>query len=685
MTYTVLRASSASRLPVPPGVQCSPSCSLKFDKSHLLISLSPLLSSLFTIYSMPKRSRAPIACDRCRAMKVKCTGEVPCARCKKFNISCSFAADEPAAPTKKIAPSAGISEEKGTSLGDYFYQSSQWETYGRTQAVLLLELCSTSAKDHFEGQSAPFKAPRIQGYGWNMSGVHYLQREEFSRPPDYDFAGSYEHLVEYFFKEINPLFNVLSQDFHQLFLTSFDRLLLPEGHTLTQKNIAHLHSSLLYLVLAVSLRFTEFQKPDGPHLEALQLENECFSYAHQVILAISFEFFSLETIQGWLLVVLYLRIAHSKRSLLNALDRANCMARNMGLHTVRATMSKEPAVRAKARMIFWSLYSMDQIFSIQIGRSPFWRNNEITLPLLDPTEVSKFDLEPENAYYAIHRLAVLANQVQVVRSGVLEEITVSLVGKSMEELHAWLHEGGYMTISNSGGLLPIIKAQVVLYFNDILFCFHSPVLFNYVGKSHHWDGNSLEKMLAGMEEVVGIFDKLQTSDLLVRPCNNNLAMLFSVGSFSLAFVNGGNQTARATRLFQSALNHLRFLGSLKVPEATEIPLFPMAKECVWALSQGINCLKARFEKELAVFLSFEVEKHSDDVNRRHFGNIGEYVKPNGESSDEEKDNSSINGAASTNGQERVRDIFLNITGATWMTEEIGMFFDDIFTDSLDII
>lgn len=637
---------------------------------------------------MTKRTRAPIACDRCRAMKVKCTGEAPCGRCKKFNISCSFAADEPAAttaPPKRMAPSRGVSEEKGTSINEHFYYNSQWRMYGRSQAVLLLELCNTSAKDHFQGQSAPFKAPRLQYYGWNMSGVHYLEREKFSKPPGYDFSGTHQHLVEYFFKEINPLFNVLSQDFHELLITGFDRLLLPEGLTLTQKNIAYLHSSLLYLVLAISLRFTGFQNPDGPQLEALRLETKCFSYAHQVLQVISFEFFSLETLQGWLLVVLYLRITYSQRSLLNALDRANCMARNMGLHTVRAIMSKEPAVRTKARMIFWSLYSMDQLFSVQIGRHPFWRNEEITLPFLDPSEVSKFDLQPENAYYAIHRLAFVASQVHVVRSSALEEITPSLVGKGIDELHAWLQENGYMNISDSGNLLPIIKAQVILHFHDILFCFHSPVLFNYVGKPHHWDGYSLDKILSGMEEVVGTFDRLQANNLLVRPWYNNLAMLFCVGSFALAIVNGGNQTARATRLFRSALVHLRFLGSLNVPQAADIALFPMAKECVWALSQGIDCLKARFEKELAVFLSFEVEKHSDDVNRHHFGNIGEYVKPNGESSDEEKDNSSLNGAASTNGQERVRDIFLNITGATWMTEEIGMFFDDIFTDSLDII
>ena len=625
-------------------------------------------------------------------MKVKCTGEIPCARCKKFNIKCSFAADEPNStmtPPKRIATSRRatiVPEEKDTSLNEYFYHNSQWRMYGRSQAVLLLELCNTSAKEHFEGQTVPFKAPRIQCYGWNMSGVHYLQREEFPKPPDHDFSDTHEHLVEYFFKEINPLFNVLSQDYQTFFISSFDRFLLPKGHTATQTNIANLHSSLLYLVLAISLRFTEFQKSDGPQLEALRLETECFSYAHQVLQVISFEFFSLEALQGWLLVVLYLRITYSQRSLLNALDRANCMARNMELHTVRATMSKEPAVRTKARMIFWSLYSLDQIFSIQIGRPSFWRNDDITLPFLDQSEVSKFDLQPENAYYAIHKLAILANQVQKVRSSAPEEISIFLVGKSIEELHAWLQESGYVNLN--GSFLPI-KAQVLLHFHDILFCFHSPVLFNYVGKSHYWDGYSVDRILAGMEEVVDIFDKLQINNLLVKPWYNNLSMLFCAGSFALAIVNGGNQTVRATKIFRSALDLLRFLGSLRVPQAPEIVLFPMANECVWALSQGINCLKARFEKELNVFLSFDVEKHSDDINRHRFGNIGEYVKPretlNGEFSDDKKDIANGN-SAPTSSQERVQDMFLSITGASWMNEEIGMFFDDIFSgDNLDII
>lgn len=636
-------------------------------------------------------------------MKVKCTGEVPCARCKKFSIACSFAADEPTSTMtlpKRMATSKGatlVPEEKGNSLNEYFYHNSQWRMYGRSQAVLLLELCNTSAKEHFEGQNVPFKAPRIQCYGWNMSGVHYLQREEFPKPPDHDFTDTHEHLVKYFFKEINPLFNVLSQDYQTFFTTNINHFLLPDGHTASQKNIENLHSSLLYLVLAISLRFTEFLKPDGPQLEALNLETECFSYAHRVLQLISFEFFSLEALQGWLLVVLYLRITYSQRSLLNALDRANCMARNMELHTVRATISKEPAVRTKARMIFWSLYSLDQIFSIQIGRPPFWRNDDITLPFIDQSEVSKFDLQPENAYYAIHKLAILANQVQKVRSSSLEEISIFLVGKSIEELHVWLQESGYMNLfdSTSECLLPIIKAQVLLHFHDILFCFHSPVLFNYVGKSHYWDGYSVDKILAGMEEVVDTFDKLQINNLLVRPWYNNLAMLFCAGSFALAIVNGGNQTVRATKIFRSALDLLRFLGSLRVSQATEIVLFPMANECVWALSQGINCLKARFEKELNVFLSFDVEKHSDDINRHRFGNIGEYVKPSRETSsvdgdfnvEDRESNVIANGNSTvTYSQERVKDVFLNITGASWMNEEIGMFFDDIFSvDNLNVI
>ena len=637
---------------------------------------------------MAKRSRAPIACDRCRSMKVKCTGEIPCARCKKFNIACSFAADEPnstMALPKRLATSKQdtiVPEEKNTSLNEYFYHNSQWRMYGRCQAVLLPELCNTSAKEHFEGQTVPFKAPRIQCYGWNMSGVHYLQREEFPKPPDHDFTDTHEHLVKYFFEEINPLFNVLSHDYQTLFISSFDRFLLPKGHTATQKNIANLHSSLLYLVLAISLRFTEFQKSDGPQLEALRLETECFSYAHQVLQMISFEYFALEALQNWVLLGLYLRVTYSPRSLLHALDRANCMARNMELHTVRATRTKEPPVRTKARMVFWSLYSMDQIFSIQIGRPPFWRNDDITLPFLDQTEVSKFDLQPGNAYYAIHKLAILANQVQTVRSSSLEEISIFLVGKSIEELHTWLQE-------SLSGLLPIIKAQVLLHFHDILFCFHSPVLFNYVGKSYYWDGYSVDRILAGMEEVVDIFVKLQVNNLLVRPWYHNLAMLFCAGSFALAIVNGGNQTVRATKIFRSSLDLLRFLGSLRVSQAPEIVRFPMANECVWALSQGINCLKARFEKELNVFLSIDVEKHSDDVNSHRFGNIGEYLQPretsNGEVSDDKKDIDNGN-SAPISSQERVQDMFLNITGASWMNEEIGMFFDDIFSaDNLDII
>lgn len=588
-----------------------------------------------------KRERAIVACHRCRTLKVKCSGEDPCARCKRFKISCSFPGIETTnsnLKSRRIAPvkaSLSSTSESDTATkiltndthdpteNDYVYAHQQWRTNGRSQTVILRDLCLSSTSDLSD--KPHYKVPRFQYYGWNLSGIHYRQKEKLPQPPKFDFSHCYKHLLRYFFTEINPFFNLLGSDFLEYFSNNFQSFMkAATDDSSKQLNNVLLHSATLHLVLALSIRFTEFLSSEGPRKEMLEVQEQCAAYSYHVLHELSFEYFSLEVLQGWLIVVLYLRITHTQRSLLTALDRANCMARNMGLHTNRAIMTKTTPIKAKAQQTFWSIYAMDQLFSLQLGRQPFWRNDDITIPFPDQDILSEFNLPDGSVFFAIHQLALVAHDVLTVRWRRVPRTQVSEAGKKIQTMHNWLVDNEYMTDSSTIDILLGVRSQVRLHFHDIVFYHHSPVLFNYVGKPYHHDGVHVEDLFASMEDVIHVIKLLQQEGLLKVPWYNPLTLLFSIGTFSLAMVNGGYLVTKARQMFAWAIGLLGLFGSYRARDDSNEVQFPMAKECVWALKQGLKCMMARFQHEMSVFLGMEIEELNDSVNNHKIGLLGEY-------------------------------------------------------------
>lgn len=149
----------------------------------------------------------------------------------------------------------------------------------------------------------------------------------FPDMPDFDEKDK-ANLVDHFFAEINPLFALLHESVFREQLRLFLQL---NSQPLPKTNRAALFLTILALVYALSIRFTEFMKVKGPNMENLTTEDRLFKYAFRMLLIFSVEWESFEIVQGWQLATLCLRISHKQSSFSNTLSQAINMVKLMGL------------------------------------------------------------------------------------------------------------------------------------------------------------------------------------------------------------------------------------------------------------------------------------------------------------------------------------------------------------------
>ncbi|KAF7580711.1 Fungal specific transcription factor domain family protein [Clavispora lusitaniae] len=646
-----------------------------------------------------KRQRVSTACNRCRKSKIKCSGDFPCSKCEKMGVKCSFAEmpSEPSvlasyvpAPIGKPKEVKGSPQSTGEHIGDKNYDLIscviQWRVYARSQLLLLRELCKSNL-DQIPAEKNPgLKVPRIHNYGWNMSGIQYLERRRLPERPSFNFSTSFAELMDYFFAEVNPLFEIVSKEIQEFFQTKFHSFMRASAHpSLKTKSDVHLHSATLYLIFAIAIRFTEFTRPQGPRKSRLELETECFSYAYEVIETISTEYFSLELIQGWLLVSLYLRITYNQRSLMRALDSANCMARTMGLHQNRVMKTKADSTKRKAMHLFWTVYTFDQVFSIQLGRPSFWRNEEITVPFPNEKEVFWTMNKPPTLPFAMFKIGLIAHDAQRTKWDEVEDIHILSTAERLESTYQWLKANGMIT----DGSLSLAENQIALHFYDVAFAFHSPILFNFVGKKYISRGMSIDALLKYMGEMLFLAEKNVKCGKDKAPWYNTLSLLFSVGTFSLILVNGGSANPKPRQMYIAAINMLKGIGSYENEEGSS--LYPMANECVWALSQGVQSMKIRFEQEIDLMSSVDLGDHRGYSNEHNFGLMGRFREysqdelPKLEEYDTNGDSQGANlnemGNLAETGDLDVDDMLRQLTSGTWLDSLGG----DLFEENMNLV
>lgn len=633
------------------------------------------------------KGRSSIACNRCRKLKVKCTGGDPCGGCRKKNLSCTYsssrinnynpksferlladrkttrapeineyqdtqtsseARNDESVPNKRLKAKKSFARPFGIvpSYGQSWLDTSYTHGWARYQNLLLLSLCENNRRELSEECLSKIGTPRPQFYGWNMSGVHYLKRKKFPRKPDADFSEKHQALIEFFFKEINPLVGLLNSLFLDYVWSGsvFSEVVSSSstsesdsdhdskprtdtGESLasdirpgmkpaeSRRNIGskveaakneerisdkkHFVYALLYLVYAISIRFMEFDRSEGPRREMLVLEELCFRFSYEVIDILSFERLSLELIQAWTLIAFYLRTTQRRVSLLAALDRANCMAANVGLHLGSMNdLFKDKRKNNNAKHIFWSLYTFDRLFSLQIGRSSFWTNNEITLAF--PESYNEFATDRCSLIlsFAMLKLAILVDDVEKVSNTLVSDAEEAEVRRKVDDLGLWLAENGLCKellydSARDPNVLPLLALQVLLQFSDIKLCLHGPMLFNYVRKRVSNFGLEFQSIISCSREIVEYTELLKSKDLLKQPWYMTLLSLFTAGTCTLCIISSGIFMSEAIQLFSriiSLISSLCSSGSLK-PER-----FKMAGECLTALLRGHEIILLRLKQ-----------------------------------------------------------------------------------------
>ena len=577
------------------------------------------------------KTKTKVACTRCRRSKVKCSGGCPCDKCAKYNLECKYPKTEvkermTLSPGKlnnsdnilSIAQEGSnanetnnmpfrLKDDKDSPRFQKYTLSknistSYWRYTHRFQNVLYLNFYKYNLNKLPQEMQKHVREPRIQFYGWNMSGLQYVELSVMPKKPEFDFVKIHESLVKYYLDKINPLLGIMN--------INFLLYLLLRDHSIMETNLevpVKLHKedtlllAMLHLIYSISIRFIEFEKVDGPDKHMLKVEKSSFEFAYHLLRSLSFDIVSLELIRAWLLVTFYLRVCHTQRSCMAALDQANCMARSMGLHLSEMSELQEKKLgKIDAKKVFWCLYTFDQLYSIQIGREAFWsRKENITVDIPTRDDTSKSDECFPLPFYGMLKLSLLAKDISEMHVDGLIFENKTIVIQKLDKMYQWLFSNGFF---DNGDPLNAIgnknesffREQVLLQFYDISFCFYGPFLQSYVTKDFSSAFVEVEGIIQCWNGVLHIFKAFKKDLILKRPWPLNIMLIFCVGITSLVMVNKELSAARATESYKQAIELLSFLANESVPSNQ----FPMAIEALLALNQCSKLVQMKINEDL---------------------------------------------------------------------------------------
>ncbi|SCW04515.1 LAFE_0H15236g1_1 [Lachancea fermentati] len=644
-----------------------------------------------------QRVRVRKACQTCKRRKVKCNGVQPCSNCVKHGIPCTYQfreltpGDAPAARTGSTsaspellvaaaaaaAPPPPLAVARGpsgaASIGPpaaHAYAAraahavpSPWQTFSsdkyrfhrRYQNVLpshlgrglLAALPPTAAERH------ALKVPRVQCYGWNMSGGHYLGQQRRGPPAaqwEWQFdsplqRGIAEKLVRAYFEHINGVFSILHekvfwQQYHNGFLEN-------------QRNASDLFAALLYLVLATALRFAQGagekpgDKPGDKHGDtgagapvsplvawhedevtwlapqlARGLEERLFETAHAAVSRLSFEWESFELIQAWLLIAAYLRTCHRQTSCWQALGRAVRMCNGMALYLNRFPAEHAPYDETRARSCFWSCFMLDKVISFQMGRTP-----ELPLPapqMVPPAGASAGETWFCSTSVAMCRLSLIIESCQR-RNG--EELGIEETCGVRAELRRWA-EAVALDGAAAAAHPSLALRQVFLTYLDVRLTLEIRGLHQLLRSGDPagvhcddvralWplDAPALVELSAqAVQALRSIVDEGQ----FFVPWWLNLSLLFTASITCVALIDSGLQLARTRPLLKQCFDIWHYIEQAH-------PQNPpgMAAECIWCLKMLSHMSSLRLQLALDDLTTVVGVDHGDDsLNKNRFRQFG---------------------------------------------------------------
>lgn len=611
------------------------------------------------------KKKKKIACTRCRRKKIKCSGEIPCDKCAKYNLECKYLTNENSSNDsagilqsgqyssdglasmqhKEARPNtdtnnmslrfrngAGDARSQKYTVSKNMICKPYWRITHRFQNILYLNLYNSNLNRLLRDIKMKVRKPRVQYYGWNMSGLQYVGLTVMPERPKFDFSTVHELLLKYYFDEINPVLGIMNAHFLDYFLLKdHENIKINMNDPVKLGKEDALLLAILHLIYSISIRFMEFEKMAGLDVNMLKIEESSFEFAYHLISTLSFEIVSLELIRAWLLATFYLRVSHTQRSCMAALDQANCMARSMGLHLSEMSdiQEKEPG-KTEVKKVFWCLYTFDQLYSIQIGREAFWSRKEIItikMPTLDVS--SKSDEAFPLPFFGMLKLALLAKDVSGMYNNELIMESMPTLIQKIDNMHLWLSSYCFFdkndaSLGAESNNLPFFKEQVLLQFYDIIFCFYGPIIQSYVTRDFSNVFVSPEGIIHCWKGVLEVLKSFKSKLVLKRPWPLNLMLMFCIGITSLVMINEEAFTEHATGSYKEAIKLLSFLANESVPSNQ----FPMAKEALLALNQCSKVIQIRTSETLESMKSINIGLGDEILKKK----IPDRLKENDEAS-----------------------------------------------------
>lgn len=487
--------------------------------------------------------------------------------------------------------------------GNYKYQKMKMR-YSRRYANYLPYRLGTTLIDGMPDQlKSQVDVPRVQCYGWNMSGVHYLKPRHIPAPVILVREKLARHLLTYFFENINPLFSILHRP---MFMEQFDAYLLTPD-----KKECRLFMAMFHAACAIAIRFCE--TCDNEQFEE-GLEEKLFDDAYDTLQAFTFEWESLEIVQGYLLLTLYLRACHRQPSAWGTLGTAIRMASGMGLmHRIQVNTFTSDYDILKHERVFWACFVMDRTFCMESGRHFSFREDEISVAIPHYFIDDGWQTPISNAL-----LRLCLSLGDLVYDSDLALNTDDL--KNIKSrLMAWNDSMKEFKLDGDTDLgrfkLPAaLLAHFRLCYYNNLFFIHMRMVFGLVGIQ--WEAPQMDPRLyiSCVQGVVAITSELSELGQLKTPWWLALSTLYHAGVVALLLVY--NQI--------SALEMGKALTKI-IALMTEISndgRFIMAKECVWSLKTLNHMMYLKISQARDLLDSAGMDHGPATINKGNFSSMG---------------------------------------------------------------
>ncbi|SCU91996.1 LAFA_0F07250g1_1 [Lachancea sp. 'fantastica'] len=602
-------------------------------------------------------NRTHRACSNCKRRKVKCDGSNPCQNCTKHTMHCSYQQKTLRSISKlaSLPPLQNHIPPSSSSSSSSSSHSSPWQRFSphkyrfhrRHQNLLPyylgIALMKSLPKSVIEKHS--LRPPRLQYYGWNMSGGHYLAQRQISNSHDsmqwhWDFSDPIqqkivEKLAKYYFQNINRFVSIIhEQAFWQQFKSGFVNC-GSHGSTI-------LFESILNLIVAIALRFSysinKNQSPPVPSTTEsssneclspeevqwveshLNFEESLFDFAYTVTTSLSFEWESFELIQSWLLMAFYLRTCHRQVSCWQALSRAVQMCNGMSLFLNRYPDTHNAYDECRAKNCYWACFIMDRLISFQMGRVP-----GLLLPgpeMESPDIASDGWLSPESI--ALYKLAIIITDCQKSYG---EELAAQEYLSVKNRLTEWHNNIGASLLDSEPCAQQVIlcglHVRIALEINGLFaFLDVADTDAQVENSSHNTPVVHAPMLLDLVSAVLDTFDSIVASGLYFRPWWLNLSLPFTSSIISLILIRSGIQLSRAKSLLEQSFKTWRYIENARPPNPPG-----MASECLWCLKMlnHMFCQQLQLSaKDLESVLG--VDHSNDFVNNNKFRQFGKVEK-----------------------------------------------------------